>query len=157
MWTCGFLQSTSVTTPLNVCGLLSSNLAEMGWCAEPTVPSSSTATSAKASVTPDFIKGLLCIANGMCLLPTDLQLTALALVLPGTHDRPVLEREVFDLAIDDVVQHARLVLDVRLEVHDPAVRIQGCVLDRRIVGSRVEHSGDGFSVPVQDEDDVVAV
>src|SRR5215510_13222351 len=91
------------------------------------------------------------------LLPANLHLTALALVLPGTDNRTVLEREVFDLAVEDVVERARLVLHVGFEMHDPAIRVQRRVLDRCIVGSGVEHAGDGFAVPVEDEDDVVAV
>src|SRR4026208_1796209 len=149
MWTCGFLQSTSVTTPLNVCGFLLSNFAEMGWCAEMAVPSSNTAPSVKAIATPDFI--------GCLLLPADLQRSALALVLPRSNDGAVLKREVFDLAVEDVVQDARLVFDVGFEVHDPPVRVEGGILDRRIVGPGIDHAGDGFAIPVEDEHDVVRV
>ncbi len=45
--TCGFAQSTSVTMPVSVVGLVSSNFAEMAWCAAPR----STATTASAVTT----------------------------------------------------------------------------------------------------------
>src|SRR6187549_2275474 len=160
MWTCGFLQSTSVTTPLNVCGFLSSNFAEMGWCAEMTVPSSNTVPSAEAIAAPDFVELMgspVSLSSSKPLLPTDLQLSALALVLPGPNDRAVLKREVFDLAVEGVVEHSRLVLDIGLKVHDPAIGVECGVLDRGIVGSGIDHAADHLAVPVHNEHDVVGV
>ncbi len=50
--TCGLAQSTSVTMPVRVMGLLSSNLAEMAWCAAPRSVASTIALTTATINTP---------------------------------------------------------------------------------------------------------
>src|SRR5690606_6248971 len=52
---------------------------------------------------------------------------------------------------------ARGVLAVRLELDDPTVRIERGLAERHVVGARVDHARDVAAVPIENEQDVVAM
>src|SRR5262245_42874758 len=91
------------------------------------------------------------------LLATDLELTAFTLALPRPRDRSVVEREPFDLPVEDVADRAGLVFRIRLEMDHPSLGVERRVLDRDVVGAGIDRPGNRFAIPVQDDEDVVAM
>src|SRR5688572_14024511 len=152
--TCGFAQSTSVTMPVSVVGLVSSNLAEMAWWAAPR----SMATPMSAATTASAQRSLCIAMPSRLLLTVDLELAGAAWALPSARDAAVVHGQVLDLPVDDVGDDgARLVLAVGLEVHHPAIGIERGVLHHHVVGAGVDGAGNRLAVPREDEQHVVAV
>ena len=127
-WTCGFRQSTSVTTPLSVIGFLSSNFAGDRVMRDQRYRRQQQAGERRQANTRDAAESHR--DSRYCLLILKAPLSPWLFQVPVID--AVVEREVFDLAVDDVVDRcADLSFAVRLEVHDPAVRVQRGVLDRQ--------------------------
>src|SRR5690606_37072805 len=166
--TCGLRQSTAETMPSSSIGRVASNLPEIGWCAY-TAPDTASATAAASrrgrlmlfDVIP--FSGLVCVFLMMPVsragsLTADFERATAALVLPRADDRAVRKLEVLDAAFDLVVHRATLrVLVARLDLHDPAVRIQRRSRNLDVVGAGIDDAGDLFAVPVHDEQDELAV
>src|SRR5438477_884484 len=150
-WTWGLAQSTSVTMPLSVVGLVSSNFARISWWAIPGATASRSPASVRAAPTArNFIASLL--------LPGDFEGAIFGRRFPGADDGAVAFRKVLYLPVDDVRDRfPRFVLGVALEVHKPAFRIERRVLDRDLVAAGINRSRDGLAVPIQHDDHVIAV
>src|SRR6185369_631111 len=126
MCACGLVQSTSVTNPLMVAGLVSSNFARIEWCA---VAVATTSIAAPMDSAASRARAEIDVTTAP-LLPRDLEHAGAALALPGAGHGAVVHGQVFDLAVDHVVDDgAGLVLALRLEVQHPPFGVQRGGLD----------------------------
>ena len=78
-------------------------------------------------------------------MPRYLEIAFHVVVVPGPDDRAIVQAEIFDVASDDVVHRlSRGVLQVDLEVDNPAFGLERCFLNRNA-------PGPGFKMPVAKE------
>src|SRR5215467_12903688 len=91
-------------------------------------------------------------------VPRDLEIAFGRTLRPGAGDDSGVSTEVLDLAVDHVVfRCAVLPLAVAFEVDVPCVGIQRRDLQLNAVHARIDGPGDGFTVPIQIENDVRAI
>src|SRR5262245_10536574 len=115
--------------------------------------------------------GLFCVSVLLwlsSLVPGNLEFPLLITNSPGAGDELIVCADILELAVNDVVHHlAGRIFYVGFEVEHPRIHrladiIDWCCLQRQflqsgVIGARIQHTRQGFPVPVEVQQDSIFV
>src|SRR5262245_10927132 len=92
------------------------------------------------------------------LLSLNSEIALHVFVGPRSDNRTIVQSEIFNLAVDDVVNGlTRRVFSVGLEMNHPSLWFEGGILQGDSVWTGIELAGDLFAIPVHDDRNLISI